>query len=83
MIRSGTIEAPRESFTRTTELAKEYPLVLITDGRFHPFFHSEHRVAETPRKGYPRATLQIRPDTAKNGISLTGIRPGSGLHMAA
>ena len=63
---------PRESSTRTPELAKEYPLVLITDGRFHPFFHSEHRVAESPRRGYPRATMQIRPDTAKERDLIDG-----------
>lgn len=63
---------PRASSTRTPELAEEYPLVLIMDGRFHPFFHSEHRVAETPRRGYPRGTIQIRPDTAKERDLIAG-----------
>jgi anaerobic selenocysteine-containing dehydrogenase len=57
---------PQESFTRTPELSKKYPLVLITGGRFHPFFHSEHRQVETLRKRYPWATMQIHPDTAKD-----------------
>jgi thiosulfate reductase / polysulfide reductase chain A len=38
--------------------------VLITGGRFHPFFHSEHRHMEALRKVYPWATMQIHPDTA-------------------
>jgi anaerobic selenocysteine-containing dehydrogenase len=56
---------PPESPTRTPDLSKEYPLVLITGGRFHPFFHSEHRQVETLRKRYPWATMQIHPDKAK------------------
>jgi len=56
---------PPESPTRTPELAKAYPLILITGGRFHPFFHSEHRQIESLRKRYPWATMQIHPKTAK------------------
>jgi len=56
---------PPESPTRTPDLAKEYPLVLITGGRFHPFFHSEHRQVESLRKRYPWAKMQINPETAK------------------
>jgi len=56
---------PPESPTRTPDLAKAYPLILITGGRFHPFFHSEHRQVETLRKRYPWAKMQIHPDTAK------------------
>ncbi|MBI5017607.1 MAG: molybdopterin-dependent oxidoreductase [Deltaproteobacteria bacterium] len=55
---------PPESPTRTPELSDQYPLILITGGRFHPFFHSEHRQVETLRKYYPWATMQIHPDTA-------------------
>ena len=56
---------PPESPTRTPDLAKEYPLVLITGGRFHPFFHSEHRQVESLRKRYPWAKMQINTETAK------------------
>ena len=56
---------PPESPTRTPDLAKEYPLVLITGGRFHPFFHPEHRQVESLRKRYPWAKMQINPKTAK------------------
>jgi anaerobic selenocysteine-containing dehydrogenase len=57
---------PPESPTRTPELSEEYPLILITGGRFHPFFHSEHRQVETLREKYPWATMQVHPDTAKD-----------------
>ncbi|MEM2273159.1 MAG: molybdopterin-dependent oxidoreductase [Candidatus Bathyarchaeia archaeon] len=36
-------EEPFESPVRTPELAKEYPLILTTGGRFRPMFHSEYR----------------------------------------
>lgn len=56
---------PPESPTRTPELSTTYPLILITGGRFHPFFHSEHRQVASLRKRYPWATMQIHPDTAE------------------
>jgi anaerobic selenocysteine-containing dehydrogenase len=56
---------PPESPTRTPDLSKTYPLILITGGRFHPFFHSEHRQVESLRKRYPWAKMQIHPDTAR------------------
>ncbi|MEW5724863.1 MAG: molybdopterin-dependent oxidoreductase, partial [Thermodesulfobacteriota bacterium] len=55
---------PPESPTRTPELSRDYPLILITGGRFHPFFHSEHRQVETLRQRYPWAKMQIHPETA-------------------
>lgn len=36
-------EEPAESLVRTPDVAKEYPLILNTGGRFMPMFHSEHR----------------------------------------
>ena len=36
-------EEPAESYIRTPDVAKEYPLILITGGRWMPQFHSEHR----------------------------------------
>jgi len=58
-------QEPPESPDRAPELAEKYPQILITGGRFHPFFHSEHRQIEKLRKRYPWATMQIHPDTAK------------------
>jgi anaerobic selenocysteine-containing dehydrogenase len=58
-------QEPPESPIRTPELSEKYPLILITGGRFHPFFHSEHRQIDKLRKRYPWAKMQIHPDTAK------------------
>jgi thiosulfate reductase/polysulfide reductase chain A len=58
-------EEPKESPFSTPELAKEYPLMLITGGRFQPYFHSEHRQIESVRKRRPEPLVQIHPETAK------------------
>jgi anaerobic selenocysteine-containing dehydrogenase len=58
-------QEPPESPERSPELVEQYPFILITGGRFHPYFHSEHRQIEKLRKRYPWATMQIHPDTAK------------------
>lgn len=58
-------EEPKESPLSTPELAKEYPLMLITGGRFQPYFHSEHRQIESIRKRRPEPLVQIHPETAK------------------
>jgi len=58
-------EEPKESPFSTPELAKEYPLMLITGGRLYGYYHSEHRQIESIRKRYPYPRLQIDPGTAK------------------
>ncbi|MBI4330970.1 MAG: molybdopterin-dependent oxidoreductase [Chloroflexi bacterium] len=58
----------RESFENPVsrpDLAKEYPLMLITGGRFQPAFHSEHRNIDSVRRRHPNPLLQIHPDKAK------------------
>ncbi len=57
-------EEPPESPTSTPELAREYPLILITGSRFNPMYHSEHRQIERLRKQHPEPLFQIHPDTA-------------------
>ncbi len=57
-------EEPPESPISTPELAKEYPLILITGGRFFPMFHSEHRNVESTRRRHPHPLVQINPETA-------------------
>lgn len=54
-----------ESLGSNPELAKEYPLVLITGGRFQPMYHSEWRQVAAARKQHPDPILQIHPQTAK------------------
>lgn len=64
-------EEPVESHLSTPELAKEYPLILITGGRFLPQFQSEHRqLGMGLREQHPDPLMEIHPDTAKGlGIS--------------
>ncbi len=54
-----------ESPVSTPELAKEYPFILNTGGRFTPMFHSEHFQISTARKKHPHPLVQINPKTAK------------------
>ncbi|MBI5441265.1 MAG: molybdopterin-dependent oxidoreductase [Deltaproteobacteria bacterium] len=54
---------PPES-PKNEELAKEYPLILITGGRHLPFFHSEHRQIDSVRKQRPHPLVQVHPKTA-------------------
>ena len=61
---------PPESPVSTPEVAKDYPLILNTGGRFMPMFHSEHRqLGIGMRERHPDPLLTIHPDTAaKLGI---------------
>lgn len=54
-------ETPVGSPTETSE----WPLMLITGGRFQPYFHSEHRQIESIRKSRPEPRVQIHPLTAR------------------
>jgi len=64
-------EEPPESPVSTPEVAREYPLILNTGGRFMPMFHSEHRQWGTGmRERHPDPLTDIHPETAKKlGIS--------------
>ena len=46
------------------DLAKEYPLILITGSRFLPMYHSEQRQIETARREVPNPLVSINPETA-------------------
>jgi len=60
-------EEPPESPVSTPDVAKEYPLILNTGGRFMPMFHSEHRqLGIGMRERHPDPLLTIHPDTARN-----------------
>ncbi len=60
---------PSETPYSQPELAKTYPLILITGGRHRPFYHSEHRQIESLRRRHPFPLVQIHPETAaKYGI---------------
>ncbi|MBI4334487.1 MAG: molybdopterin-dependent oxidoreductase [Chloroflexi bacterium] len=53
-----------ESPVSRPDLAKEYPLMLMTGSRFHPMYHSEHRNIDSVRRRHPNPLLQINPATA-------------------
>ncbi len=63
-------EEPPESHISTPDIAKDYPLVLNTGGRFMPMFHSEHRqFGIGMREKHPDPLVTIHPETAgKLGI---------------
>ena len=55
------------------ELAKKYPIILTTGGRWSPMFHSEHRVPGTgTREMHPWPIFEIHLETARD----LGIRDG-------
>jgi thiosulfate reductase/polysulfide reductase chain A len=59
-------EEPPESPIRTPNIAKDYPLILTTGGRFRPQFHSENRqLGMGMREKHPDPLVEIHPDTAK------------------
>lgn len=59
-------EEPPESPIRTPDIAKDYPLILTTGGRFRPQFHSEHlQLGMGMREQHPDPLMEIHPDTAR------------------
>jgi len=61
---------PYESPISTPELAKEYPLILITGHRLYSFFHSAWTNIPAQRALYPYPFAVINPkDAANSGIS--------------
>jgi anaerobic selenocysteine-containing dehydrogenase len=74
-LRSTTFEAlgcaplpvyrePAHSPAGESDLAREYPLVLITGSRFMPMYHSEQRHLAAARAEAPDPQLALHPDTA-------------------
>jgi anaerobic selenocysteine-containing dehydrogenase len=71
-------EEPPESPVSTPEIAREYPLVLITGGRVKSLFHSENRQKGTGlREQHPEPLMDIHPDTAEK----LGIADGDWAHI--
>jgi len=66
-------EEPPESPVTAPEVAREYPLLLITGGNFRPMFHSENRhFGVGTREQYPDPVMDVHPETArKAGIKET------------
>jgi anaerobic selenocysteine-containing dehydrogenase len=59
-------EEPFETTVSRPDLAKNYPLTLITGGRFLPMFHSDQRQIDSVRSKHPNPLVQLHPDTAKS-----------------
>ena len=58
-----------ESPVSQPELARDYPLILITGSRTQPFFISNNRQIRSLRKRHPFPLVTMHPDTAaENGI---------------
>ena len=57
-------EEPAETPISDPELAKEYPLRLITGGRAREYYHSEWRQIDSVRRRRPNPIMQINPTTA-------------------
>ncbi len=47
------------------DLAKEYPLIMITGSRFMPMYHSEQRQIEKARQKMPDPLVSLNPKTAE------------------
>jgi anaerobic selenocysteine-containing dehydrogenase len=59
-------EEPIESPVRTPEIARNYPLILTTGGKFRPQFHSENRqFGMGMREQHPDPLMDIHPETAR------------------
>ncbi len=56
---------PPESPVSTPELLPEYPLILITGGRYIACFNTEGRQISSLRKRLPDPFIDIHPDTAE------------------
>jgi len=71
-------EEPPESPVRTPEVAEEYPLILITGGRFQPQFQAENRhLGMGMREQHPWPLMDIHPDNARE----LGIEDGDWVYI--
>lgn len=58
-------QEPPESPLSKPDMAREYPLILITGGRSQYFFHTEFRQIPSLRKRDPDPIVEIHPKTAE------------------
>jgi anaerobic selenocysteine-containing dehydrogenase len=69
-------EPPRSPYA-TPELAKDYPLILISGSRVREFWHSSYRDMDKLRRIYPKPKLEIHPHDA----DLLGIGDGDPVYI--
>ncbi|MFC2002932.1 molybdopterin dinucleotide binding domain-containing protein, partial [Chloroflexota bacterium] len=60
-----TYHEPAESPISKPDLAKEYPLILVSGPRVRVYIHSQLRNVEAMRKHHPAPLAQLHPDTAR------------------
>jgi len=60
-----THREPSESPVRTPEVAKEYPLILITGSRMREYTHSQLRNMTQMRRRAPEPLAEVHPSTAR------------------
>ncbi len=60
-----TFSEPPESPLSTPDLAKEYPLILVSGPRANMFTHSQHRNIPSLRRRMPEPLLEVNTETAK------------------
>ena len=56
---------PPISYARTPELARDYPLILISGSRIRPFWHGSYRELKTLRWQHEFPEVQIHPENAR------------------
>ena len=49
----------------SSEISKDYPLILTSSGKVREFFHSEGRQIASLRKANPDPIIEVHPDTAR------------------
>ena len=67
-----TYEEPSQSPVRTPELAKEYPLILITGRRILEYTHSQMRNIPRLRSKAPEPVADVHPSTAEKYSLMDG-----------
>jgi anaerobic selenocysteine-containing dehydrogenase len=67
-----THREPSQSPVRTPELAKEYPLILITGARMREYTHSQLRNMTQMRRRAPEPLAEVHPSTARKYDIING-----------
>lgn len=56
---------PPETYITAPKIARDYPLILNTGGRFLPMYHSELRQIRSAREAVPEPIIDIHTETAE------------------
>ncbi len=83
-----TYHEPGEGWYTKPEMAKKYPLIMLTGTRNHVYHHTQYRNLPSVRKLYPEPMVSINPDTAaklgiENGDMVTVETPRGSVRIKA